>query len=171
VACKKRHCFICPGEIELCSHLQAIDDLERHTKAQKRQAAIQTFAFSKTLQEMSRKRQETQRQAEAARATKATMARTTKKCPKAGCGNMIEREGGCAHFKCKGKMPNVCNTNFCWECKVIWPGGTALHLTTCHSKSTNKKRKENLDTTSYAIGWDKDPGYDFTLDADLRHYS
>jgi hypothetical protein len=165
VMCKKRHCFICPSEIELCSHLRTIEELERQTKAQKKQAAIHAFAFSK-------KRQETQRKAEAAKATKATVARTTKKCPKAGCGNMIERKGGCSHFRCpEGKPPNVCNTHFCWECKVIRPGGAAIHLTTCSSQSLNKKKKEDLDTTGYAADWDKDPGYDFALDADLKHYS
>jgi hypothetical protein len=88
--------------------------------------------------------------------------RTTKMCPKAGCRTRIERDKGCAHFKCKN-----CDTEFCWCCKVIFRCGKGLHLDTCELGTRTGVSRARLDTTDYTVGWDIDDGYDLSLDVDL----
>jgi hypothetical protein len=50
---------------------------------------------------------------------------------------------------------------------VIWTNKKALHLVGCKIgvKSTTLKRQ--LDSTGYARGWDRDDGYDETLNEGL----
>jgi len=115
--------------------------------------------FTRTSQEA---KAALQRALENEAGTKREIARTTKKCPKAGCANKIERNEGCGHFKC-----SMCKTEFCWACKVIWPAGKALHLRGCRIGTKSTIGKEKLDKTGYAVGWDKDAGYDLALDAGL----
>lgn len=94
--------------------------------------------------------------------TKREIARTTKKCPKAGCCNKIERNDGCGHFTCQ-----MCRTEFCWCCKVIWKAGVVLHLIGCKIGTKRQISVGQLDKTGYGVGWDKDDGYDLTLDDGL----
>ena len=97
--------------------------------------------------------------------TKKEKARTTKKCPKKGCGVPIEYGGDCARMTCR--RPPGCGTQFCWACKTIFPGRTKQHVDTCRLGTITRVRKSELDTSLYCDGWDKDVGYDFNLDANL----
>lgn len=140
-----------------CEHLQAIDARELETKQQQKKAARRAFA------ESAKRKQDAQFQArENVQATKTLVARTTKMCPAAGCGNRIERNLGCGHFTC-----TKCKTDFCWACKVIFKNGSGLHLTGCRIGTRSRREKASLDTTGYAKGWDIDDGYDIKLDAGL----
>jgi hypothetical protein len=123
-----------------------------------------TQRAAREAQEAERRARETDRRARKREdeATQQEIARITKKCPKARCGNKIERNEGCGHFTCR-----KCQTEFCWSCKVIWKGGKALHLRGCRIGTTSTIAKEYLDTTGYAVGWDKDRGYDLSLDHGL----
>ncbi|KAG4441754.1 hypothetical protein IFR05_002745 [Cadophora sp. M221] len=151
ISCKQRHCYICREDSsELCQHLRSIDYKKRKQKNQQRQAAIQTFEAS------------AQRARENEAATKLEIARTTKKCPKAGCGNKIERNEGCGHFTCRN-----CSTDFCWSCKVIWKNKRVLHLAGCRIGLRSTTTKASLDKNGYAPGWDQDIGYDISLDKGL----
>ena len=123
-------------------------DLQR-----KRDKDRQREAARRVLQEKEQQKKSTES------ATRREVARTTKKCPKAGCNNKIERNEGCGHFTC-----NVCKTEFCWICKVIWKNKVPLHLTGCKIGTTRTIERRNLNTVGYASGWDKDPGYDVSLD-------
>ncbi|KAK4121569.1 hypothetical protein N657DRAFT_647749 [Parathielavia appendiculata] len=49
------------------------------------------------------------------RASKATIERTTKPCPK--CKWNIEKNGGCGHMTC-----SRCKYEFCWGCLRLWTG-------------------------------------------------
>lgn len=109
--------------------------------------------------------------------TEAEKLRITKVCPKLGCGNRIERSGGCAHMECRGLMG--CGTHFCWICKVIWKNGgnDRLHLDSCDMRlgnATNRIPREQLDASPdkslYAEGWDEDPKYDKAQDSDAVLY-
>ncbi|KAK0123378.1 hypothetical protein ONS96_010369 [Cadophora gregata f. sp. sojae] len=151
LSCKRRHCYICRDESsELCEHLRSIDTKRQIQKNQQRQAAIKVFEAS------------AHRARENETATKREIARTTKKCPKAGCGNKIERNEGCGHFTCK-----KCSTEFCWCCKVIWKNKQVLHLAGCKIGTKSTTSKASLDRTGYAVGWDTDLGYDVSLDQGL----
>lgn len=90
------------------------------------------------------------------------IALTTKMCPKAGCRTRIERDHGCAHFRCRN-----CSTEFCWCCKVIFEGGTGLHLDTCRLGTRSTISRDRLNTAGYTVGWDVDDGYDTSRDTDL----
>jgi hypothetical protein len=57
-------------------------------------------------------------------------------------------------------------TEFCWCCKVIWKD-RALHLVGCKIGTKSQVEKRRLDQTGYAVGWDRDEGYDFSLDKGL----
>jgi len=141
--------------------LRRIDKQKQINSKRERQSAFQALIKS------ARETKEAQRKARENEAgTKATIARTTKKCPKVGCGNRIERKGGCTHFLCP-----KCKTEFCWNCKVIWKNKKPIHVDTCHLAKTRTIARSALDTLEYAHGWDKDEGYDTTLDSDLWIYS
>ncbi|KAF2803117.1 uncharacterized protein BDZ99DRAFT_453887 [Mytilinidion resinicola] len=92
----------------------------------------------------------------------------TKKCPKKGCSNQIEKNGGCINMKCP------CGINFCWECKVIYGRGNTpcacgmhslhegcrRHLKTCSYKRPNAIiDKPTASHPLYQEGWDQDPEY------------
>ena len=148
--CKKRHCYVC-REISgtTCEHLRKLDLERKADKDRQREIARQALA------ERSRKVLENET------ATQRKIAETCKRCPKTRCGNKIERKDGCAHFTC-----NLCQTQFCFSCKVIWRG-KPLHLDTCRVGTTSTVSRARLDTSGYASGWDKDPGYDISLDKNL----
>jgi hypothetical protein len=71
----------------------------------------------------------------------------TKKCPNAGCGWRIEKDGGCEHMtcrKCKHEASGAQHTfsrslltspQFCWQClashKEIRRVGNTAHQTWC----------------------------------------
>ncbi|PVH83268.1 hypothetical protein DL98DRAFT_616638 [Cadophora sp. DSE1049] len=129
---------------------RCIDAKKQIQKNHQKQAAIKAFKAS------AHKARENET------ATKREIARTTKKCPKAGCGNKIERNDGCGHFTCK-----KCSTEFCWCCKVIWKNKKVLHLAGCQIGSRSTTSKASLDKTGYAVGWDADLGYDVSLDKGL----
>jgi len=178
VGCKKRHCFICVSSTTAdCEHLLAIDTKRREKKAAERQAAIKAFARSALEAEAARKAEE-ERQAAALRAMEALriaqrstadaasskkISETTKLCPKAGCGNRIERNGGCMHFTC-----NRCRTEFCWLCKAMWVGRQSQHLTTCRISGGIRTALSSLNQSQYATGWSSDTGYNHMLDRDVR---
>jgi hypothetical protein len=156
LVCNKRWCYICRDDSSgSCNHLKAVDAQKLTTKALQREAAAR--ALSKAAQDAA----ETQRKRREKEAdTKREIARTTKKCPKAGCANPIERNAGCGHFTCKS-----CGTEFCWSCKVIWKNRRAQHLAECRIPGTSSTvAKDSLDLNGYAPGWDKDEGYDLSLD-------
>jgi hypothetical protein len=158
LSCSKRHCYICKDvSSTTCDHLRAIDAQKRTKETNQKKAALRIFS------ESARKAEETQRRArEDEPGTKREIARTTKKCPKAGCCNRMERDGGCGHFTCK-----LCKTEFCWCCKVIWKDNKALHLVGCRIGTKRQVGKSRLDQTGYARGWDRDEGYDLNLDKGL----
>ncbi len=109
-----------------------------------------------------RRREEIRRRRDKEDETLEVIARTTKMCPAANCGNRIMRNGGCAHFKC-----GSCGIEFCWCCKVIFPGRMPRHLNTCVLKPRSTVRKSDLPTEDFAPGWDVDQGYDMSLDGGL----
>ena len=90
--------------------------------------------------------------------------RTTKKCPKAGCGARIEKVSGCKDMKCKKK----CQRTFCWSCKVIYDeavaaGGRSQHLAGCVHKCdgwASVVARPGAEDPLYAKDWDVDPGYE-----------
>ncbi len=61
----------------------------------------------------------------------------------------------------------MCDTEFCWGCKVIWKDRKALHLVGCKIGTSTQIEKGDLDQTGYAVDWDKDEGYDLSLDEGL----
>ena len=61
----------------------------------------------------------------------------------------------------------MCKTEFCWCCKVIWKNKKALHLVGCRIGTKSQVEKWRLDQTGYAVGWDRDEGYDLSLDKGL----
>ena len=130
-----------------CEHLQKIEMVRRDDRRQ---------AASETLKACIRNVREN------VPGTLNQISQTTKMCPNAGCRTRIERDKGCAHFKCKN-----CNTEFCWCCKVIFRCGKGLHLDTCRLGTRMVVSRARLDTTGYTVGWDIDKGYNLSLDADL----
>ncbi|KAF8847813.1 hypothetical protein BDZ45DRAFT_754513 [Acephala macrosclerotiorum] len=158
LSCSKRHCYICKEESSMpCEHLRAIDAQKNMEKTNRKESAARIFS------EAAKKAEEAQRQARDNEAgTKREIARTTKKCPKAGCCNKIERNDGCGHFTCK-----MCLTEFCWCCKVIWKNNNVLHLVGCRIGTKSQVEKSKLDQAGYAVGWDRDEGYDLSLDKGL----
>lgn len=140
-----------------CEHLRTIDAQKTAKKANQKKSA------SRILSEAAKRAEEAQRRAREDEAgTRREIARTTKKCPKKGCCNKIERNDGCGHFTCK-----MCATEFCWCCKVIWKDGRVLHLVGCRIGTRSQVEKSTLDLSGYAVGWDKDEGYDLSLDNGL----
>jgi hypothetical protein len=101
------------------------------------------------------------------RDTRAWISKTTKKCPKAGCGTVIERFDADCHMACP-----VCRTEFCWRCKVIYPDRRRLHLIACKEMSGRMVAKEDLDTTGHGQDWDVDVdvGYGQSLDEPMNLY-
>src|SRR5579859_7341341 len=94
LSCKKRQCYICKDDAgNICEHLQSIDRQRQKNKLEQRKLAQQ--AFAREAKEAQRKARENEAE------TKALIARTTKRCPKAGCNREIERNGGCGHFTCR----------------------------------------------------------------------
>jgi hypothetical protein len=62
----------------------------------------------------------------------------------------------------------MCLTEFCWCCKVIWKNSNSpQHLVGCRIGIKTQLKKSSLDQTGYAVGWDKDEGYDLKLDEGL----
>jgi hypothetical protein len=165
--CSKRHCFICRDtSTGTCQHLQAIDAANRANREHQRRAARATLE--------ARQRALLDGTAE----TEAQKIRITKRCPKAGCGNRIERAGGCNHMQCDGMYG--CGTHFCWVCKVIWleNGSRRQHLDTCDPRLgsvATRIPRAKLDAEAeeglYAGEWDADPGYDFSLDSDASLFA
>lgn len=159
--CKKRNCYICKSSL-ICTHLQAIDNKKAIHKLHQKKSA------KRVLLDSAKKAEEAQKRAlENEAGTMREMLRISKKCPKKGCPNKIERKAGCGHFTCP-----MCKTEFCWGCKVIWAKGSdgnpkPLHLNGCRIGTTNQVPKIRLDQTGYAPGWDVDKGYDLSLDAGL----
>ncbi|CAB1113167.1 unnamed protein product [Ectocarpus sp. CCAP 1310/34] len=49
------------------------------------------------------------------RASVATVAKSTKRCP--NCGVATEKIGGCKHIKCR------CRHGYCWDCLIEWKPG------------------------------------------------
>jgi hypothetical protein len=95
--------------------------------------------------------------------SKKEIERITKKCPNISCNQPMNRTCMCAHMTC----PN-CGTDYCWACKVIWkPRKNVLHLVGCQVGTIHTIAKEDLDTSGYATGWDRDEEYDTSLDAPL----
>jgi hypothetical protein len=157
--CSKRHCYICKEQsFDTCDHLCVIDEQKRVKTNNQKKLAVRILSESAKKAEEARLRE---RQNEAG--TEKEKARTTKRCPKAGCCNRIERDGGCGHFKC-----GMCFTEFCWSCKVIWKNSSSpQHLVGCRIGTKTQLQKSNLNQTGYAVGWDKDEGYDLSLDKGL----
>lgn len=80
--------------------------------------------------------------------------KTSKRCPRKGCGKAIQLKSGCNHMRCakegisiayifkkspvrRGHFTNVlfssaggCGTAFCWVCKVIFSCSASCH--SCH---------------------------------------
>jgi len=149
--CKKRHCFICKDDTSnSCEHLRKVDRDRQADKVRQRNAAKQ-FVERRQLAAI-----------ENVSATQREIARTTKKCPKRGCDNRIERNSGCGHFKCR-----KCETEFCWDCKVIWIHKKPLHLPNCGIGNKRHIQKADMDLSGYANDWDQDPGYDKSLNVGL----
>ncbi|KAL7987621.1 hypothetical protein Chor_006540 [Crotalus horridus] len=48
-------------------------------------------------------------------ASKETIKRTTKPCPK--CHVPVEKDGGCMHMKCPQSQ---CKFEWCWKCSLEW---------------------------------------------------
>lgn len=157
--CSKRHCYICKDQpSDTCDHLRVIDEQKRAKTSNQKKSAFRILSESAKKAEEARRRE---RQNEAG--TEREKARTTKRCPKAGCCNRIERNGGCGHFTC-----GMCLTEFCWCCKVIWKSSSSpQHLVGCRIGIKTQLQKSSLDQTGYAVGWDKDEGYDLKLDEGL----
>ena len=148
-SCEKRWCFICKdAQEDDCEHLARLDkERKEHDKSQAFRAI--------------RRKQEQESAKE--------VARTAKKCPKAGCQAPIQWASDCAHMTCRR-----CKTEFCWVCKVIWKTAgkeerVPLHLEGCALLTTSSKKisLSKLNTTGYAPGWSEDPGYDKSNDQRL----
>ncbi|KAF2119767.1 hypothetical protein BDV96DRAFT_353029 [Lophiotrema nucula] len=150
--CKKRQCFVCRDTD--CSHLREIDAKKRQDKAALKHTASIILTQSKE------EREKQKRIREADLATRREQARTSKKCP--SCRAPIQKARGCAHMTCKS-----CRTDFCWCCKVIWRNRQPLHLTGCRVGTQSTVDRQDLDTSRYAGGWDKDAGYDASNDGEL----
>ncbi|KAF3919858.1 Cullin-9 [Orbilia brochopaga] len=96
--------------------------------------------------------------------------KTTKRCPKRGCGVPIEKREACLEVSHK----SGCNTNFCWDCKAIVnhdiPHSERVanrHFSTCRAMEVrhcdgvqfvDKPPTEGNDT--YRDGWEADPAYE-----------
>jgi IBR domain, a half RING-finger domain len=158
LSCSKRHCYICKEDISMpCEHLTAIDAQKRTQILAKKKSALRIFS------ESAKRAEEAQHRArENLSGTNRKIAETTKKCPKAGCPNKIERKSGCGHFTCA-----MCRTEFCWCCKVIWKDTKPLHLVGCRIGTKSQVERHGLDLSEYKPGWDQDTGYDLNLDDGL----
>jgi hypothetical protein len=133
---------------EACQHLRVLDLANRHRIDQQRMAAVAS------LENLRRVKHEDKA------ATMAEVARSSKVCPKKGCGAHIQRVQGCSHMQCP-----VCSTHFCWPCKVMWKDkNTVLHVDTCPVGNTTTIALASLDTSDYAPGWNVDEGYDTSAD-------
>ncbi|KIW65741.1 hypothetical protein PV04_07967 [Phialophora macrospora] len=94
------------------------------------------------------------------------IARMTKKCPARGCGRRLVKNGRCKDMHCK-KAAGGCGTEFCWHCKIIYPGAypntSKQHLVDCKFQLPNPlyrvAAKPSANDPLYKPGWDKDPGY------------
>ncbi|KAJ6256529.1 Cullin-9 [Drechslerella dactyloides] len=102
--------------------------------------------------------------------SEALILKTTKRCPKRGCGVPIEKREACLEVSHKGG----CNTNFCWDCKAIVnhdiPHSERVanrHFSTCRAMEVrhcdgvqyaDKPPREGNDL--YREGWEADPAYE-----------
>ncbi|KAH8890395.1 hypothetical protein GQ53DRAFT_842164 [Thozetella sp. PMI_491] len=159
LACKQRHCFVCKDDDEgdaPCEHLAGLDRARRQQKDELKKQALQALE----------RHQRDGREQTNTRATKEEIARSTKRCPRAGCQIPIFRDDGCAHMTCK-----KCDADFCWSCKVIWKRTgknlTVLHLDTCRIGTKRRTALRSLDKRGYGKDWNVDRGYDTSLDSDL----
>ncbi|EWC48493.1 hypothetical protein DRE_07744 [Drechslerella stenobrocha 248] len=102
--------------------------------------------------------------------SEALILKTTKRCPKRGCGIPIEKREACLEVSHKGG----CNTNFCWDCKAIVKHDiphservASRHFRTCRAMEVrhcdgatfvSKPPREGND--QYRDGWESDPAYE-----------
>ncbi|KAM7207858.1 hypothetical protein V8F20_001900 [Naviculisporaceae sp. PSN 640] len=148
-SCQRFNCFICKDiDVTDCEHLRAANERRKHQQDVQRKAA--RAALLKKQQQKSQQ------------ANKEYISKTTKACPKKGCGARIGREGGCSHMTCRS-----CRTEFCWVCKVIWKNKTPLHLDSCSLAVSRKITLAALDKSGYADGWQDDGKFDDTNEGEL----
>ncbi|KAM7218488.1 hypothetical protein V8F06_006092 [Rhypophila decipiens] len=141
-SCQRLNCYICKDvDVTDCEHLHAANERRKHEQDVQRKAAQAALV----------KKQ----QAKSKAANQEYISKTTKMCPKKGCGVRIGRDGGCSHMTCKN-----CKTEFCWVCKVIWKNKVPLHLNTCLLAVSRKTMLSGLDKSDYAAGWQDDGKYD-----------
>jgi len=149
--CGRNNCYVCNDiDVTACSHLRAANEARKHQKELQRNAA--KVALEKKRRD----------QVENVDGTKELLAKTSKVCPKKGCGVRIQRVQGCGHMTCRS-----CRAEFCWVCKVIWKSGVALHLDSCSLATTRKTALSRLNVSDYADGWQDDDRYDSSADAGL----